>query len=66
MNDPINIADTEEQSKQQLIARLEGLARSLRLGLIPLKGIYGNLLLELETAGYLKLQEKHYILIASN
>lgn len=51
----------EETLENQLANRLEGLANSLRNGWIPIEGIYGNLLLELETAGYLNKKEEHYV-----
>lgn len=47
--------------EQRLVNHLEGLANSLRNGWIPIKGIYGNLLVLLESEGYLKKVEEHYI-----
>ena len=47
--------------EEKLASRMEGTANSLRNGWIPLKGIYGWMLIELESAGYLKKVESHYV-----
>ena len=52
-----------KNKEEQLAERLEGLANSLRNGWIPFNGVLGNLLIELESEGYLKKTEEHYIKI---
>jgi hypothetical protein len=47
--------------KQQLINELEGYANSIREGWMQPEDVYGNLMIILESAGFLKLKEEHYI-----
>jgi hypothetical protein len=52
-----------ENKEKQLAERLEELTNSLRNGWIPFNGILGNLLIELESQGYLKKDKESYVKI---
>ena len=47
--------------KEHLIHHLEGFAHSLREGWMEEQQVYGAMLIILESAGYLKLKEEHYV-----